>query len=105
MRKGFLIYEEMCKYLATASFWISFYVRKILFPFYQCIIVKIVCIPRGRAYVPRPFAIGEGAGSVAGPAQLEAAQRPLCQPEADLSPGRRGRVTSHDASDPGSNKK
>ncbi len=47
MRKGFLIYEEMRKYLiiyekavsrivydfTTASFWISLYVRKILFPF------------------------------------------------------------------------
>ncbi len=59
-----------------------------------------MCAPRGRAYVPRPFAIGEGAGSVARPAQLEAAQRTLRQPEADLSTGRRGRVTSHDAADP-----
>ncbi len=55
--------------------------------------------------MPRPFAIGEGAGSVAGPAQLEAAQRPLSQPEADLSSGRRRRVASHDAADPVSDKK
>ncbi len=40
MRKGFLIYEEMRKYLviyeevvATAPFWISLYMRKILFSF------------------------------------------------------------------------
>ncbi len=45
MRKGFLIYEEMRKYLVmyeeavsyiilcNAPFWISLYVRKILFPF------------------------------------------------------------------------
>jgi hypothetical protein len=52
MRKGFLIYEEMRKYLtiyeekavihiwlcncATDPIWISWYVRKILFDFYQC---------------------------------------------------------------------
>ncbi len=47
MRKGFLIYEEMRKYipiyeeavshiwLATAPFWIFLYMRKILFLFYQ----------------------------------------------------------------------
>ncbi len=38
MRKGFLIYEEMHKYLiiydfATASAWISLYLRKIKFSF------------------------------------------------------------------------
>jgi len=38
MRDGFLIYEEMRKYLvvgdcATAPFWISLYMRKILFSF------------------------------------------------------------------------
>jgi hypothetical protein len=38
MRKGFLIYEEIGKYLfiydfAAASFWISLYMRKILFSF------------------------------------------------------------------------
>ncbi len=46
MRKGFLIYEEMLKYLvifeegplviydfSTAPFWISLYMRKILFSF------------------------------------------------------------------------
>jgi hypothetical protein len=47
MRKGFLIYEEMRKYLviyketishiydfATAPFWISLYLRKLLFSFF-----------------------------------------------------------------------
>jgi hypothetical protein len=72
--------------------------RKILFSFLS------VCALRGRVYVPRPFAIGECAGSVAGPAQLEATQRPLSQPEADLSPRRRGRVASHDAAYPVANK-
>ncbi len=101
MRRPLVIYD-----FATAPFWISLYVWKILFSFfYQCIIGKTVCASRGRAYVPRPFAIGESAGPVAGTAQLEAAQRPLSQPEADLSPSRRGRVTSHDAADPVSNKK
>ena len=52
MRKGFLIYEEMRKYLviyeeavslikydfATAPFWISLYMRKILFSFFQCMV-------------------------------------------------------------------
>jgi hypothetical protein len=51
MTKGFLIYEEMRKYFpihmrrplviydfATAPFWISFYMRKFDFLFYQCII-------------------------------------------------------------------
>ena len=37
MRKGLLIYEEMCKYLPiyeeVVPFWISLYVRKILFYF------------------------------------------------------------------------
>jgi hypothetical protein len=42
MRKGFLIYEEMRKYLrrplviydfAIAPFWISLYMRKVLFSF------------------------------------------------------------------------
>ncbi len=41
MRKGFLIYEEIRKYLviydATAPFWISLYMRKILFSFYECV--------------------------------------------------------------------
>jgi hypothetical protein len=48
MRKSFLIYEEMRKYFpymrrplvindfATAPLWISLYMRKILFSFYQC---------------------------------------------------------------------
>jgi hypothetical protein len=41
MRKGFLIYEEMRKYLviydfATNPFWISLHLRKICFLFYQC---------------------------------------------------------------------
>ncbi len=49
MREGFLIYEEMRKYFpiymrrslviyefATAPFWISLYMRKICFLFYQC---------------------------------------------------------------------
>jgi hypothetical protein len=50
MRKGFLIYEEMRKYLviqymrrplviydfATAPIWISLYMRKKLLLFYQC---------------------------------------------------------------------
>jgi hypothetical protein len=48
MRKGFLICEEIRKYLViheeavrhiwfvTAPFWISLYLRKILFSFYQC---------------------------------------------------------------------
>ncbi len=52
MRKGFLTYEEMHKYcriyegrrplvindFATAPFWISLYMRKILFLFYHCTI-------------------------------------------------------------------
>jgi hypothetical protein len=111
MRKGFLIYEEMRKYLviyeeAVRHVWLcncsllNFLIyEENLFSFLS------VCALRGLAYVPRPFAIGESAGTVAGPAQLEAAQRPLSQPEADLSPGRRGRVTSHDAADPVSKKK
>ncbi len=43
VRKGFLIYEEMRKYLtiyeedfATDPFWISFFTRKILFYFLSC---------------------------------------------------------------------
>ncbi len=44
MRKGFLIYEEMRKYLVINEeavshiwLWISLYMRKICFSFYQCI--------------------------------------------------------------------
>ncbi len=46
IRKGFLIYEELFKYrplviydFATAPFWISSSMRKILFSFYQCIVL------------------------------------------------------------------
>jgi hypothetical protein len=57
MRKGFLIYEEMRKYLviyeeavslikydfATAPFWISLYMRKILFSFLSFLSVYKDC--------------------------------------------------------------
>jgi hypothetical protein len=52
MRKGFLIYEEMRKYLvlwplvisdyATAPFWISLCMRKILFSFLSVWVAKLV---------------------------------------------------------------
>jgi hypothetical protein len=54
MRKGFLKYEEMRKYLfiqrrplviydsATAPFWISLHMRKLNFLFYQCTWIVIV---------------------------------------------------------------